>query len=261
MKSLAGCRVLVTRERPGELATLLETRGATVVHVPLIEVLEPADGGAALQRELDRLDDIDWLVVTSAAGAERVAAAAVASPKVRLAAVGGATARVLEAGTGRAVDLVPSVQRAAALAAELVQRAGPAPQRILVAQADRAGSELVDHLTAAGHRVTAVVAYRTRLVAPNPDAIEGADALLLASGSAAQAWFDTFGASLPPIVVAIGPTTAAVADELGLKITSTATDHSLGGLVTELERILSRQGARDAEGAGMQESAQIDTAK
>lgn len=261
MMPLAGCRVLVTRERPGELAALLESRGATVVHVPLIEVLEPDDGGAALRRALEQLDDIDWLVVTSAAGAERVAAAAAASPTVRLAAVGTATARVLQNGSGRAVDLVPSVQRAASLADELVQLAGPAPQRILVAQADRAGSEMVDHLTAAGHHVTAVVAYRTRLVTPNPAAIAGADALLLASGSAAQAWFDTLGTSVPPIVVAIGPTTAAVAAKLGLKVAGTATDHSLDGLVTELERMLSRQGPGGAEGAGMQQSAQIDVTK
>jgi uroporphyrinogen-III synthase len=261
MKPLAGCRVLVTRERPGELAVLLEARGATVVHVPLIEVIEPADGAAALQRELERLDDFDWIVVTSAAGAERVAAAAAASPTVRLAAVGDATARVLEAGAGRAVDLVPSVQRAASLATELVRRVGPTPQEILVAQADRADSELVDRLSAAGHRVTAVVAYRTRLVAPDPAAIEGADALLLASGSAAQAWFDTLGVSAPPIVVAIGPTTASLADTLGLKVTGTATDHSLGGLVTELERILSRQGPGSVDGIGMEESTQIDTTK
>ena len=261
MKPLAGCRVVVTRERPGELASLLETRGATVVHVPLIEVLEPDDGGAALHRELERLDAVDWLVVTSAHGAERVAAAAATSPAVHLAAVGTATARVLEAGSGRAVDLVPSVQRAASLAGELVERCGPAPQRILVAQADRADFELVDRLRAAGHRVTSVVAYRTRLVAPNAAAIGGADALLLASGSAAQAWFDTLGVSSPPIVVAIGPTTAAAAEKLGLKVTGTATDHSLDGLVTELERILSRQGPGGVEGAGMQQSPQIDVTK
>ena len=64
MNPFAGCRVVVTRERPGELAALLEARGATVVHVPLIEVLDPADGGIDLQRALERLDDVDWLVVT-----------------------------------------------------------------------------------------------------------------------------------------------------------------------------------------------------
>ena len=50
---LAGCRVLVTRERLGELGRLLGERGADVVHVPLIAVTEPADRGLALQRELD----------------------------------------------------------------------------------------------------------------------------------------------------------------------------------------------------------------
>ena len=98
-------------------------------------------------------------------------------------------------------------------------------------------------------------------MAPNPAAIAGADALLLASGSAAQAWFDTLGTSVPPIVVAIGPTTAEVAAKLGLKVAGTATDHSLDGLVTELERILSRRGPGGAEGAGMQQSAQIDVTK
>ena len=87
-RPLAGCRVLVTRERPGELAALLEARGATAVHVPLIEVIEPVDAGAALGRELERLPEFDWLVVTSPAGAERVADAAADAPLVRLAVVG-----------------------------------------------------------------------------------------------------------------------------------------------------------------------------
>ena len=69
---LAGKRVLVTRERPGELGAMLEARGAIVVHVPLIEIREPADGGERLRRELDGLRNFDWLVVTSVPGAERV---------------------------------------------------------------------------------------------------------------------------------------------------------------------------------------------
>ena len=44
------------------------------------------------------------------------------------------------------------------------------------------------------------------------------------------------GLVAPPIVVAIGPTTADAAERLGLKISSVAADHSLAGLVTELER-------------------------
>jgi len=235
---LTGCRVIVTRERPGELATLLEARGATVVHVPLIQVVEPFDQGEALARELERLGEFDWLVVTSPAGAERVGVAAAGAPSVRLAVVGTSTADVLATAAGRPVDLVPATQRSQALLEELCVVAAPA-QRFLVAQADRADDTLAAGLRRAGHEVSSVVAYRTVLRAPDPAAIAGADAVIFASGSAARAWFDTLGDTVPPIVVSIGPTTSAVAEELGLKVTSTAADHSLGGLVSELERIRS----------------------
>jgi uroporphyrinogen-III synthase len=267
--SLAGCRVIVTRERPGELASLLEARGATVVHVPLIEVLEPLDAGDALARELDRLDEFDWLVVTSPAGAERVGAAAAVTPSVRLAVVGTATADALAAAAGRAVDVVPATQRSQTLLEELCEVASP-PQRFLVAQADRAGDTLAAGLRRAGHEVSSVVAYRTVLRTPDPVAIGEADAVLFASGSAAQAWFDAFGDVVPPIVVSIGPTTSAVARELGLKVTSTAADHSLDGLVIELERILSMRSGDDGGSAGsrrphgsvgVQQSGQINRAK
>lgn len=233
---LDGCRVVVTRERPGELAALLAARGATVVHVPLIRIVEPVDGGMALRRELERLDTFDWLVVTSAPGAERVAAAATAAPSVRLAAVGTTTAKVLAARAGRDPDVVPTVQRADALVDALLV-AAPLAQRFLVVQADRADTMLGAALREGGHDVTTVVAYRTELVAPPADVIDGVDALVLASGSAAQAWFDTVGDVAPPIVISIGPTTTRIAEELGLKVTSTAVDHSLDGIVTALERV------------------------
>lgn len=242
---LLGCRVLLTRERPGRLAELLEDRGAVVKHVALIEVIEPEDGGIELRHFLDRLEHFDWLVVSSAAGAERVASAAGAQTTVRVAAVGSTTAQTLESATGRPPDLVPAVQRAEALAEELIHAAGPGPRRMLVAQGDRAAPTLVDRLRAAGHDVTAVVAYRTVLRRPDPTELDGADALLLASGSAAQAWFDTVGDRQPPIVVAIGPTTATAAERLGLKVTATAADHSLDGLVTALEQVLCTRDERN----------------
>jgi uroporphyrinogen-III synthase len=235
---LAGCRVLVTRERPGDLARMLAEHGAEVVHVPLIEVVEP-DDDSELRRHLDRLDDFDWLIVTSAPGAERVAGAAAGAPTVRLAAVGSATASTLARQSGRDVDVVPTTQHAAALLDELLAVARPVPQRMLIAQADRAVRTLEQGLRAAGHDVTAVVAYRTELRTPPPGALDGADALLLASGSAAEAWVAAAGVDAPPIVVSIGPTTTATAERLGLKITTTATDHSLEGLVMELRRIRS----------------------
>ncbi len=263
--SLADTRVLVTREHPGELAMLLAARGATVVHVPLIRVVEPLDGGTALADQLRRIDSFDWLVVTSPAGAQRVGPAVAAAPLLRLAVVGTATERTLAAAAGRSVDLVASSQRSQALLEELCAAAEPS-RRILVAQADRAKRTLVDGLRHAGHDVTAVVAYRTVLQVPDRTAMEHVDAVVFASGSAVEAWNDALGAWLPPIVVSIGPTTTAVAENLGLKITSTAADHSLDGLVTELERIVACHG-RDAASANsarvidVQQSSEIDPTK
>lgn len=233
---LAGRRVLVTRERPGELAAMLEALGADVIHVPLIRVVDTDDG--ELERHLARLGEFDWLVVTSPAGAERVAGAVTATPGLRVAAVGTATAAVVSDRCGRAVDLVPGVQQAEALV-DAVSVASPTPQRILVAQGDRAADTLQVGLRRRGHDVTMVTAYRTELRSPPPGIAEHADALLLASGSAAQAWAVTVGdgtppVPTPPIVVSIGPTTTAVAEESGLKVTATATDHSLSGLVATL---------------------------
>jgi uroporphyrinogen-III synthase len=234
--------VLVTRERPGELAGKLVERGATVIHVPLIAVEEAADGGDALRQALSALADFDWLVVTSPAGSERVGAAARLTPGIRLATVGTATARVLERESGRAVDLVPSVQRADVLASALIAEV-ESPQRMLVAQADIAAPTLADALRRAGHEVTTVTAYRTVPLEPDPGVVGGADAVLFASGSAVESWCRAFGAdSVPPLVVVIGPTTAAVAGKLGLKVSAVAADHSLDGLVTELEHLYADTG-------------------
>ena len=209
-----------------------------MVHVPLISVEEPLDNGRQLEEQLGTLEEFDWLVVTSVAGAERVGASAARCPDVRLAAVGLATARTLAGAASRAVDLVPEVQTAGALAERLLSISEAQHGRFLVAQADLARDTLVEALRSAGHDVTACVAYRTVLRPPHPRAIEGADALLLASGSAARSWVRAVGPDAPEVVVAIGPSTAEVAREFGLKVSGIAADHTLEGLVTELERQL-----------------------
>jgi uroporphyrinogen-III synthase len=242
--ALNGCTVVVTRETRGELGRRLDALGATVVHVPLIEVTDPDPADSeALRVALG--GPLDWLVVTSAAGADRVAAIA-DRPRVRLAAVGTATARRLAEVAGRPVDLIPQRQLAGSLVEEfaLIQRN---PSRVLVAQADRAANTLEVGLTDAGHRVDVVTAYRTVARRPSPrelSAVAGADAVAFASGSAAIAWSQALGAdamaALPPIVAAIGPTTAAAAVDAGLKITHESSEHSLDGLVQILARAWSQ---------------------
>jgi uroporphyrinogen-III synthase len=216
--ALRGKRVVLTRPERGELGEHLAALGADVLHVPLIEVLEPADGGARLQAALGRLAEFDWLVVTSPTGARQVGVAARAVPAVRLAAVGPATASTLTALAGRPVDIVPATARAEGLLEELP----PPPARILLAQADQARPVLAEGLARAGHDVESVVAYRTVERHPSPGEVAEmatADAVVLASGSAARAMARAIAATgVQPTIVCIGPVTADAARAVGLRV-------------------------------------------
>jgi len=243
---LAGRCVAVTRERPGALGVLLAERGATVLHVPLIEVVDPDDGGRTFGLAMADVADIDWVAVTSVPGAERTAAALGArASDIKVACVGIATAARWEELTGHTVDLVPERQLASSLASAFVEaHSGSSAQRVIVAQADRAGADLVDRLRGAGHDVQAITAYRTVGRLPTIDEIDQlrtADAVLFASGSAVAGWFDALGDDahlcLPPTIVAIGPSTAAAAEDYGLTVHTIASDHSMPGLVTALEGV------------------------
>lgn len=241
-RPLEHCRVLVTRERPGELARMLVEAGATPIHVPLIQVVDPFDQDqAALDAALAATPD--WVLVTSAAGVERVASSLVGLDGVKIGAVGTATARQVESSVGRTPDLVPSRQLGAELARTLSATCRE-PQSIVVAQAEVAHPDLVDCLVADGHSVQAITAYRTlprQLDDLELERLNDVDAVLFASGSAARAWVealgDEAGSRLPPIVAVIGPTTAAETWKAGLKVTDIAADYSLAGLVDAVARV------------------------
>ncbi|MEQ1873590.1 MAG: uroporphyrinogen-III synthase [Ilumatobacteraceae bacterium] len=236
---LNGRRVVVTRalEQADELATLLQQFGAVPVVIPLIEIATEPAGAANLASV--NMADFDWLIITSPNGAAHVVDAhAGRAGATQVAAVGKSTADVLRAG-GIKVALVPAVQSAAGLLAEFSEVG-----RILVVQAANADDSLADGLRAHGSVVTVVAPYRTvpaRVTAGQQLAALSADAVLFASGSAARAWADVFGDSAPPLVVAIGPKTAAAVTDAGLKVSVVAADHSLSGMVLALESHLSSQ--------------------
>jgi uroporphyrinogen-III synthase len=234
MKPLAGRRVVITRaaDQAGPTADLVMSFGAVPVVVPLIEVVDEPRGMSELA-SLD-LADLDWIVVTSPNGAQR-ASALLDAPAIglRVAAVGSATAAALPR-----CDLTASSQSAAGLLA--VFPSGPG--RVAVIQAVDATATLVDGLRGRGWDVSAISPYRTVAIMPTKDdqheALQ-ADALLLASGSAARAWVAVFGHHAPPVVVAIGEQTATDATQAGLKITATSADHSVYGMLVTLSRYFS----------------------
>lgn len=236
MGALAGRKVVVTRaaEQADDLADLLRAAGAVPVVVPLIEIA--AEPGAAAALAAEHPDRFEWLVVTSPNGAQAYTAAQVVTPPA-VAAVGTTTAAALAA-AGVHATLVPQVQRAAGLLEEFPAGDG----RVLLVQAVDAERTLAEGLVAKGWQVTTITPYRARPTRPTAGqqlAALSADAVLFASGSAARAWVNVFGDSTPPIVVAMGPRTAAAVTDAGLKVSVVAADHSLPGMVASLERHLS----------------------
>lgn len=229
-RPLEGRTVVVTRatEQAGTLRTRLEALGAVVIEVPLLRIVEPLDGGAALVAALVDPDRFDWIVVTSPNGAAAVATVLAGRPTAaRFAAVGTATADAL----GSAVDLVPRRQ----VAEGLLEVFPSGPGRVLLAQGDRARPVLAVGLAERGWAVEAVVAYRNDVAEVDPAvrrAVLGADAIAFASGSAATAFGEVFGSAPTTLrTVSIGPVTTAAAAAAGVRIDVTSDDHSLDGLV------------------------------
>ena len=197
-------RVVVTRE---DLAARVEALGYEPVLCPLIRVEplgdDPIDASA-----------YDWLVVTSANGADELARRGVTAK--RIAAIGPATADALRAG-GLRVDLVARTHTQEGLRDELPEG------RLLLAAAEGARRDVLE--------ADFLPLYRT--VELQPEAPEG-DVALLMSGSAARALAAT-GARMP--VVAIGPQTAVEAENSGLEVAAVATQHDIDGLVEALRSV------------------------
>ena len=203
-------RVIVTRSRAQAepLAERLRELGHDVVLCPLLEI-EP------LGEEPVEVEGYDWVVVTSANGAEELARR-YAGTMPKLAAVGPGTAEVLRR-HGLEPAFVPAVSTQEGLAEELPRPAG----RVLLAAAEGARTLLVDELGA-----DFVALYRTHALTP-PEPPEG-DLVVLASGSAARA-FAALRLDIP--AVSIGPQTTIAAEAAGLEVVSEAATHDLGGLV------------------------------
>ncbi len=177
-------------EQAGSLADRLQALGAGVVEVPVIAIVDPADGGAGLVSAAARLVEHDWVVVTSPNGARRLAGALPAGgwprPGPKLAVVGPGTAEACSQ-LGLAVDLVP--QRF--VAEGLLDALPDGPGRVLVAHAEAARPVLVDGLRHKGWTVDAVVAYRTVAATVEPAVLAraaAADAIVFTSGSTVRSY-------------------------------------------------------------------------
>jgi uroporphyrinogen-III synthase len=228
---LYGVRIVITRPEAKSLAEELERLGAEVTVVPLIEI-RPAEG-RALEDAIDAMSTYDWVVLTSVNGVAAVAQGlATLGTGTRVAAVGPVTAASI-----REHGVEPSFVASRAsddIAAGLGDIAG---LRVLLPQADLAEPHLADELRGRGAHVEAVVAYRTILVEPPMWGIlplRIADAVVLASGSACRSLAAAGGAGGGAMLVCIGPKTAKVAREVGLKVGLVADEATSDGIIRAL---------------------------
>ena len=171
----------------------------------------------------------DWVVITSANGADAIIQAAARGSsrleRPRWAAIGQATASALES-AGITVSLEPHVASGSSIAAELPVAAG---QRVLLVRGDLAGTDLPERLRARGVIVDDVIGYRTHEAPATSGpllrrALDGGpiDAILFSSGStvrglAALAASEAIAIDSIPAICA-GPRTAEAARTAGFAI-------------------------------------------
>ncbi|MDP5227172.1 MULTISPECIES: uroporphyrinogen-III synthase [Arthrobacter] len=250
------------------MASALRSAGADVLLLPLIDfeaVAEPSVVIDATERAV--AGEYDWLVVSSITTVRALAQYlgdgrlnALASAPLKVATIGPSSRRILE-DLGFTVDLAPEDRQSAEGLLELWTANGmrASRQRILLPQADIAGTVLSDGLRSAGNTVDAVTAYHTvdyparderRLTATLPgasadvpdagllgpaaarsaDAAGRIDVVVAASPSAARAVVDRLGVPHARFV-AIGPSTAAEAERLGLTVAVVAATPTPKGIV------------------------------
>lgn len=247
-RPLFGKTVIVTRPRhqAADLSRPLHDRGASVVELPVIDIVDPVDGGAALRTAITKVSSYDWVVLTSANGARRFLASlrdARDLGGVLVAAIGPGTADVLAAGNVQA-DLVPPQFVAESLVDSFPEAPTAYQGRVLVARAEVARDVVPQRLRALGWDVDVVDAYRTVGVTLDEgqlDELARADAITFTSSSTVEQFAASAGVErTPPVVACIGPVTAATARRLGIDVTVEAETHSVAGLVDALTDVFTR---------------------
>lgn len=260
-KPLAGRRIVVTRSRQqaGKLTAALQSLGAVVIELPLIEIIPPSSY-EPLDEALRHLDTYQWLIVTSANTARvlgersRHAGVPLADFKhPKIIAIGSATAEGLRE-QGIDVDLIPEKYVAESV---LQLLSGVAPgTRVLLARAAVARDVIPDELNRSGASVDIVDAYQTVLPEGSETKAQqlfadpgyAIDAVTFTSSSTVKHMIRLLaqaGIRVPPPgvrAISIGPVTSVVLREYGWPPAVEAVQSDIAGLVEAAVRLLSAPG-------------------
>jgi len=250
---LAGARVLVTRPRgrAEELCRLLEGEGALVVALPVLELLPPEDP-RPLRAAAGELPRYAWIAFASPSAVEALLGAAAeagsldALRRAKVAAVGPKpAARLREAGLDVRAEVAGG--GGAALAEVLGPQLRPGDE-VLLPAADQGREELQRGLEARGARVVRVVAYRASRSGADEAELASLrsrvpELVVFGSPRTAEAFLEMLGEGGRELAsrmrrVAIGPTTAAALERMGLPAAAVAERPTPEGLVDAAIRAL-----------------------
>lgn len=249
-RPLSGKRVAVTRarEQAGELRAKLESLGAEVLSLPLIDIIE-AESHETVD-VYDGMANYDWVVFTSPNGArlffkkffEKFSDLRCIGG-VRIACIGAATAREVER-YHLAVDLIPETAVAENLADALLATETLDSRTVLVVTGNRNRDVLVRKLEDEGRAIVDILpVYRNEPtdLSDEPDAKsfreKGADAILFTSASTVENFVTQSGqlqlakGARRPKAISMGPITSAAMKEKGVPVDAEAKEQTLDALV------------------------------
>ena len=222
------------------LIDAVEATGGTPVVLPLLELVDAEDGGAALNAAIGAGGADDWLVVLSPNGARRLPEGPFPG---NVAAIAAGTAQVLTA-MGYAVDLIPKTASSVGLLEAFADR--DVAGRVIIAQAEVGRPELAHGLRERGVVVDVIAAYRNVMPELDPGAVaQAADAevVVFASPSAVTRYVEHVASTpkrapgvspAPKRAVCIGTVTAAEAESAGFEI-AVADSPTIEAIMTTLK--------------------------
>ena len=244
-----------TRDQASELAAKLASLGAEVVELPVLRISREVSKQALADVMLE-FGAYDWLVFTSANGVHhffgeffRIFDDIRSLGLIRIACIGDATARAA-ADLHLKVEVMPKKATAEALAAEMVATGSMDSAKVLVITGNLNRDTLVRKLEEARAIVDCLQVYKTEQVDLSADPLaaefrrRGADAVLFASSSSAQCFFDqgeivAIEKGAPrPLYGSIGPQTSDTMRRVGLPVDFEAPTPGIDELVAELVRSL-----------------------
>jgi uroporphyrinogen-III synthase len=264
-KPLQGWRVLVTRasKQADGLAEPLRELGAQVIEVPTIEI-EPPRSYVPLDHALRRIDQYDWLILTSVNGVEalfdrlkKLKLSKARLKHLQVAAIGPATQKAIES-QGLKVQVTPEKYIAESVVEAL--RGRTEGKRILLVRARIARDVLPNELKKSAAVVDVIEAYETKVPAGARQKLEKIfagtagrpDVITFTSSSTVNNFLGLLGDNPEKLLqgvhmASIGPVTSGTLKKAGFKPSIEAHEYTMEGLVAAIvEKKRTAQGNQHA---------------